>query len=304
MDVRQIEAFHAVMTWGTTARAAEVLRISQPAVSKAIMALERSAGFRVFDREKGRLVPTAEGQLFYREVEISFAGIARLRSAAARIRDHGSGEVRLGCLSAFSTNLVPSAIALFRRNHRDVSVTLVVAGSSVIRDQIAAGHLDLALAADEIDQTGVHATPFAEVRAMIALPPGHPLSSRPEILPGDLHGQPFVALASEDTTRRAAESIFAEHGVSPRVVVETAYSMTVCALVLAGVGCGIVDPLTAPGFTDRGMVLRPLRPALAFRTLMIMPPKKPTRLASDMMECLHAAYKDLVGRGEPSDPEN
>lgn len=286
------------MTWGTTARAAEVLRISQPAVSKAIMALERSVGFRIFDREKGRLVPTAEGQLFYREVEISFAGIARLRSAAARIRDYGSGEVRLGCLSAFSTNLVPNAIARFRRKHPDVSVTLVVAGSSVIRDQVAANHLDLALTADEIDQTGVHATPFSEVPAMIALPPGHPLSDRPEIVPVDLDGEPFVALASEDTTRREAERIFAEHGVTPRVVVETAYSMTVCALVLAGVGCGIIDPLNAPGFTDRGMVVRPLRPGLAFRTLLIKPPKKPTRLAVEMTACLHSAYSDVLGRDQ------
>lgn len=174
MDVRLIEAFHAVMTWGTTARAAEVLRISQPAVSKAIMALERTVGFRIFDREKGRLVPTAEGRLFYREVEISFAGIARLRSAAARIRDYGTGEVRLGCLSAFSTNLVPKAIARFRRSHPDVSVTLVVASSSVLRDQVAANHLDLAVTADEIDQTGVDAAPFAEIDAMIAVPPGHP----------------------------------------------------------------------------------------------------------------------------------
>ncbi|MGA0539717.1 LysR substrate-binding domain-containing protein [Neotabrizicola sp. VNH66] len=295
MDVRQIEAFHAVMTWGTTARAAEVLRISQPAVSKAIMALERAVGFRIFDREKGRLVPTAEGQLFYREVEISFAGIARLRSAAARIRDYGTGEVRLGCLSAFSTNLVPYAIARFRRSHPEVSVTLVVAGSSVLRDQVAANHLDLAVTADEIVQTGVDATPFAEIDAMIALPPGHPLSSREEILPADLDGQPFVALAAEDTTRHEAEQIFASHGVAPRVAVETAYSSTVCALVLSGLGCGIVDPLTAPGFLERGMILRPMRPTVRFRTLLLMPPKKPSLLAVEMAKSLSVARAELTG---------
>lgn len=282
------------MTWGTTARAADVLRISQPAVSKAIMALERAVGFRIFDREKGRLVPTAEGQLFYREVEISFASIARLRSAAARIRDYGTGEVRLGCLSAFSTNLVPKAIAHFRRLHRDVSVTLVVAGSSVLRDQVAANHLDLAVTADEIDQTGVDAKPFAEIDAMIALPPGHPLSSRKEIVPADLDGQPFVALAAEDTTRHEAEQIFASHGVSPRIAVETPYSSTICALVLSGLGCGIVDPLTAPGFLERGMTMLPMRPTVRFRTLLLMPPKKPSLLAMEMAKTLSIARADLT----------
>ncbi|MEQ9607570.1 MAG: LysR family transcriptional regulator, partial [Kiloniellaceae bacterium] len=80
------------MTYGTTSRAAEALGVSQPAVSKAIMALERSIGFKLFDREKGRMAPSAEGQLFFREVQDSLAGIAKLRSAAARIRDYGSGD--------------------------------------------------------------------------------------------------------------------------------------------------------------------------------------------------------------------
>ncbi len=171
MDIRQIEAFHTVITYGTTARAAEVLGISQPAVSKAIMSLERAVGFKVFDREKGRLISTAEGQLFFREVEVSFAGLARLRSAAARIRYFGTGEIRVGCLSAFSVNLVPNAIARFVRRNPGIEVTLVVAGSGVVRDMVAANQLDIAVTADEIDATGVEAAPFAEIRAALACHP-------------------------------------------------------------------------------------------------------------------------------------
>ncbi|MES2433148.1 MAG: LysR substrate-binding domain-containing protein [Pseudomonadota bacterium] len=294
MDIRQIEAFHTVITYGTTARAAEVLGISQPAVSKAIMSLERAVGFKVFDREKGRLIPTAEGQLFFREVEVSFAGLARLRSAAARIRDYGTGEIRVGCLSAFSINLVPNAIARFVRRNPGIEVTLVVAGSGVVRDMVAANQLDIAVVADEIDATGVEAAHFAEIRAALALPPGHPLASKDQIVPGDLNGLPFVALAAEDTTRREAEAIFARYNVAPRIVVETAYSSTVCALVLAGLGCGIVDPLTASGYTERGMLLKRLEPSVSFRTLMLFPPKKPSKLANEMAEALRSEREALA----------
>ena len=86
MNVREIDAFQAVMVCGTASRAADVLGISQPAVSKAIQSLEASIGFALFERVKGRLLPTPEGQLFHREVEQSFAGLARLRSAATRFR--------------------------------------------------------------------------------------------------------------------------------------------------------------------------------------------------------------------------
>ena len=286
MDVRQIEAYHAVMTYGTTSRAAEVLAISQPAVSKAVATLERAIGFGLFDREKGRLVPTAEGHLFFREVQDTFAGLARLRSAAARIRDHGSGDLRVACLSAFSTNILPGAIRRFCGRNPTVAVTLTVASSSGIRDLVASNQIDIAVTADEIDASGVEATSFAEIPAQIALPPGHALCERAEIAPADLDGLPFIALAPEDTTRREAEAMFAQHGISPRIVVETAYCSTVCALVLSGVGCGIVDPVTAAGYLERGLVLKPMRPPVAFRTLLLLPPKKTSRLARDMEDAL------------------
>lgn len=293
MDVRQIETYQAVMTYGTTARAAEILGMSQPAVSKAVMALERSIGFRLFDREKGRLVPSAEGHLFYREVQASLAGIAKLRSAAARIRDYGSGDIRVACLSAFSTNLMPGAIARFRKRHPEIAVSLHVAASSVIRDMVAANQLDIAVTADEIDTSGTEAVPFADIPAVLALPPGHPLASKDLVTPQDLDRVDFVALAPEDTTRHEAETIFAQHGISPRVVVETAYSSTVCALVLAGIGCGIVDPVTAVGYRERGLVLRPMRPGVSFRTLMLFPTRRRSRIVSDMADALtteKAAY--------------
>ena len=286
MDVRQIEAYHAVMTYGTTSRAAEVLSISQPAVSKAVMALERVIGFRLFDREKGRMVPTAEGQLFFREVQDTFVGLARLRSAAARIRDHGSGDLKLACLPAFSTNLLPGAIGRFCSRHPDIAVSLLVASSSGIRDLVAANQIDIAVTADEIDIVGVEAVPFARIPGQVALPPGHALCDRDELRPSDLDGLPFVALAPEDTTRREAEAVFARYGVAPRIVVETAYSATVCALVLAGIGCGIVDPMTAVGYRERGLILKPLQPPVAFRTLLLLPPKKKSRLVLEMESAL------------------
>ena len=274
------------MTYGTTSRAAEVLGLSQPAVSKAVMALERSIGFQLFDREKGRMVPNAEGQLFFREVDDSLAALARLRSAAARIRDYGSGDIRIACLSAFSTNLVPAAIGQFVRDNPGISVSLDVRGSSTIRDMVAAGQVDIAITADEIDSTAVESLPFAAIRAELALSPGHPLAERETIDFSDLDQLPFVALAPEDTTRREAEAIFARQGVSPHVLIETAYSSTICALVLAGNCCGIVDPITASGYLERGLILKPLTPAIDFRTLLLFPQKKKSKFVERMKDAL------------------
>ncbi len=284
-----MELYAAVMAHGTTARAAEVMAISQPAVSKAIQSLERSLGFALFRREHGRLRPTSEGELFHREVLESFRGLAHLRSAGKRIRDFGSGQLKVACLSAFSSSLVPEALGIFHANNPKTGVTLHVHASSTIRDLIADGRFDIGIVADEISTDGIVAEPFVTIPGVLALPPGHRLINREVIRPIDLEGENVVALSATDTTRREVDQALALAGVSPHVIVETPFSVTVCALVLAGLGVGIVDPVTTPGFVERGLVLRRLDPAPQFRTLLILPPGRPkARLAQDFVSTLRA----------------
>jgi DNA-binding transcriptional LysR family regulator len=277
MNLRQVEIFRVVMTSGTTARAAEILHVSQPAVSKMIQELERSLGFDLFQRIKGRLYPTQEGQLFFREVEQAFLGLAHLRGAAARIRDYGSGELRIACLSALSTNVLPRALQAFMARNPNVAITFQARMSSNVRDLVASGQFDLGVVADEIDSTGVEVEEFARFRVAVAVPTGHPLEALEVVHPADLAGHPFIALAPEDTTRREAEDAFERDGVTIRPVMETPYSTTICAMVAAGIGVGLVNPLTAEPYVENGLVLRPFEPALHFRTLLITPPN---RLAS------------------------
>jgi len=275
MNLRQVEVFRVVMTNGTTARAAEVLHVSQPAISKMVQELERSVGFDLFKRIKGRLHPTQEGQLFYREVEQAFTGLTHLRGAAARIRDYGSGEIRIACLSALSTNILPRALQAFMADNPKVAVTFQARMSSNVRDLVASGQFDLGIVADEIDRTGVEIEDFTQFRVALAVPSGHKLEALETVRPVDLEDQAFIALAPEDTTRREAEAAFRASGVAPRIVMETPYSTTICAMVAAGIGVGLVNPLTAEPYIGRGLTLKPFEPKLHFRTLLITPPNRP-----------------------------
>lgn len=290
MNLRQVEIFRVVMTSGTTARAAEILHVSQPAVSKMIQELERSLGFDLFQRIKGRLHPTQEGQLFFREVEQAFLGLAHLRGAAARIRDYGSGELRIACLSALSTNVLPRALQAFMTRNPNVAITFQARMSSNVRDLVASGQFDLGVVADEIDSTGVEVEEFARFRVAVAMPKGHPLEALDLVHPADLAGYPFIALAPEDTTRREAEDAFERAGVTIRPVMETPYSTTICAMVAAGIGVGLVNPLTAEPYVEHGLVLRPFKPALHFRTLLITPPNRlASRILGEFVRDLRAA---------------
>lgn len=271
MNFRQLEIFRAVMVSGTASRASELLQVSQPAISRGIAELERTVGFPLFDRVRGRLVPTPEGRLFFRDVDASFAGLDRLRSSAARIRDFGSGSVRIASLAALGSTLVPRAIRAFRKSHPQIAITLQILPSSQVREMVAERQFDIGLAADEVDVSGIEHRPFASYRAVCALPAGHALTSRKTITPQDLHDQPFIALAPEDQARKRMTQIFATADCRPKIVVETPNAATVCALVSEGIGLGLVNPAAAEPYT-RDVVFRPFEPSVFFNSIMLFRP--------------------------------
>src|SRR5260363_63635 len=265
MHYRQIETFRAVILSGSASRAAELLDITQPAVSRAIAELERSVGFALFDRSGGRLSPTAEARLLFAEVDRAFVGLDRIRAEAARIRDFGAGAIRIASLSAFANTLMPKAIHAFNKRHPGVPVTLQIRASSVVRELVASGSFDLGIAADEVDLNGIHHEHFGRSHGVCALPARDPLVFKDFITPEDIADRPFVALAPEDKARQRLEQVLEKRGVRLRIVVETPSSSTVCALVQAGVGIGMVNPCAAAGFEPLGLVTRPMRPAVEFR---------------------------------------
>lgn len=272
MNYRQLETFRAVMLSGSASRAAELLDITQPAVSRTVAELERVVGFGLFERIRGRLVPTPEAKLLLAAVEQSFVGLDRLRAEAARIRDFGAGSIRVASLAALGSTLVPRAIRAFQAKYPDVPLTLQIHSSTQVRELVAKGSFDLGLAANEVELSGIEHRAFGSFRALCAIPAGHQLANKSVIEPADLNGERFVALASEDRARQEVDALLAAFDIRPKIVVETPASATVCALALQGVGIGLVNPAAADGFALRGLVLRPFEPAVYFKSILLFRP--------------------------------
>jgi len=276
MNLTLIEAFSAVMKTGSTTAAAELVRVSQPAISRSLKRLEDTTKLKLFERAGPRLIPTPEAHLLYQEVLDTFVGLDRLRQSVARIRAVGTGSVRIASSAALGLSFVPKVLRRFAERRPDVSVRFEIGNSVAVRNLVASGAYDIGLCAEEIDRSNLVVKPFIETRGICVMPPDHPLAGEPVIHPAMLDGLRVVSLAPDDTARLQFDAALDAVGAKPRIVVETQFAATICQLAMEGIGIGLTNSLTyvSDRFEPHELTAKPFEPAIAFRSLLILPPHR------------------------------
>ncbi|WP_285352174.1 LysR substrate-binding domain-containing protein [Pseudomonas sp. ME-P-057] len=236
MNLRQLEAFRAVILGQTVTRAAEMLHISQPAATRLIASLEEDIGFALFDRIRGRLQPTAEALTLYQEVQRSLVGVERIARTAHDIRSLKRGSLHIACAPAMGLVFMPRVIAAFLAEHDGVQVSLVVHSSSEVIDLVVGQRCDLGI----IVLPNTYPSPRAErllaTCMLCAVPANHRLAGHAVITPQDLRGEAFISYPSSIGSRQQIDTIFAAYGVERDLRVETQLSQPMCEFVELGGG--------------------------------------------------------------------
>lgn len=304
MNLRQLEAFAAVMKSGSITQAAQTMHLSQPAVSKLIADLEHTIGFKLFVRTKGSaLTVTPEAEFFFHEVERSFIGVDALQQAARDIRNLSTGNLHIAALPALTFSFMPRVIRDFRRQHPGVSIRLYTHASSTVRQLVANQQFEVGLATRAHEIPNVSSSVFLRSVGACVLPPGHRLGQKEVIEPADLAGEPFISLMLGDQTRRRIDRVFEDAGVERSLVVETQYAMTHCSLVAQGVGCSIVNPATAVDFLTHGLVIRPFRPRIEFEYMLYTPSRRPlSQIALRFIETMASIRDEMIAEGVFDEP--
>ena len=295
MNLRQIEAFRAVMISGTVQGAADLMRISQPAVSRLVRDLENATELSLFDRQRRRLRPRQEAHLLFREVEQAFAGIDRLRQTVRDIRAFGVGELRIATVTALAAGFLPQVCQSLLAANPDITLKLQTYASAIVEDELINDRCDVGVTFAPLNRPGALAEPVISTEAVCVLPPGHRLAARRLVRPVDLANERFVALASGDRTRLQIDRAFAAAGVKRAVNVEAGLATFVCALVARGYGVSIVNPFTAMDFEAYGLTLRRFAPAIDSEIFVGFPATRPrSRLVERFVTALRRAASERI----------
>ncbi|EKS6153304.1 LysR family transcriptional regulator [Salmonella enterica] len=281
VNLRHIEIFHAVMTAGNLTEAARLLHTSQPTVSRELARFEKVLGLTLFERTRGRLHPTVQGLRLFEEVQRSWYGLDRIVSAAESLREFRQGELSIACLPVFSQSFLPPLLPPFLARYPDVSLNIVPQESPLLEEWLSAQRHDLGLTETLHAPAGTTRTELLTLNEVCVLPCDHPLAAKTVLTPDDFQGENFISLSRLDSYRQLLDTLFAEHQVKRRMVVETHSAASVCAMVRAGAGVSIVNPLTALDYAASGVAVRRFSIDVPFTVSLIRPLHRPTSALVD-----------------------
>ena len=267
LNLRQVEIFKAVIDHGTVSRAAEAAFISQPAASKLLVQLEADHGLRLFDRHKGRLVPTAQALRLYEEIDRIFAGVRQVESAIAIIKREEQSRLFVGVIPALAGAFIQRATMEFLGENPNVYCSIDSLGSQWIAEYVLNRKLDVGLVSARIDNPYLVTQSVLEHNLICIMPPDHPLAALSVIRPEHLDKTPFVSFQAGSYTGQKIEKIFDNYKIDPHIVLTAAASPTVCEFVAAGLGISLVHPLFIAGIENR-VVARPFEPGTPFDFLL------------------------------------
>jgi DNA-binding transcriptional LysR family regulator len=270
MRLRHIEVFHAIMQVGTISGAAQVLHISQPAVTKVLQHAELQLGMPLFERVRGKLYPRPEAHRLFVETEKLNRDLLSIRRLAASLKGRAVETVRLVSTPTIAISVLPGAMTLWRRDFPLTRCELATHHTSEIVNTLRLGEADLALSLQDPRHPGIVAEPIAEGVMTVLAPAGswNAAECGQPVSAAGLSGQ-LIGHADNDPLGELVVAACEQQGVHPvfGTVVQT-YQIA-RSLVEAGIGMAVVDPFTASTAPHGRGQRRPWAPAIPVQLFLL-----------------------------------
>lgn len=272
-DLRQLDAFAAVMSAGSMTGAARMLGRSQPAITRLIQDLEAQLGYAVLRRSGPRIAPTERGVLFYGEVERLLQSFNHAHECARAIGKLALRPIEIAATPALSVSLVPAALAAIEDDLLPARIHIsAVAAERVVQD-VVSRTADFGVATLPFEQAGVEIHWIGEAPCVAIVRSDDPLAARPAVRLRDLRKRRVLTLASR--LRRRIDTALSRAGIETPAIIETNASSTALAMAREGLGIAIVEPATAYGLPLEGVTVRPLDTVIPFLLGAFSPAGKP-----------------------------
>ena len=305
MELRHLRYFVAVASHGSFSRAAGMLHLTQPPLSRQVKDLEEELGAALLVRGANSVKLTAAGELFYEEAR---EVLARADDAVRRVHgETGKETLRVGYSSSMATRITAAVLPRFQAVAPRGRIELADLSSREIHELAKEGRLDLVVVPGVTVTQGIPGFQFTELcrmRPVLVIPARHPLAKLKRIPVERLRHMPLVGLGKDDYPEyvASARELLKPFGFSPRFVslVNDNFSTLFVELEARNAAAILLEGID--GILPQSLVARPLSPRLPSVAVVVgLPSLRPKPHAETFARLLNAAAQTLGKKNSASD---
>lgn len=266
MELRILKYFLTVAREENITRAANLLHVTQPTLSRQLMQLEDELGVKLFCRSKHRITLTDEGLLLKRRAQEITELAERTTREVSRSSENLMGEIAIGCGETRNMQVLAGAMAVFRQQFPQVRFNVYTAIADDIKERIESGLLDVGLLTEPVDISRYEfiRMPVKEEWGVLVRRDS-PLAAKQQITARDLIGVPLISVKREQVKNELV-SWFGSYYDSMDFAATYTLILNAAAMVRSGIGAALCFNLGTDYYDDLHFV--PFVPALATGTVM------------------------------------
>ncbi len=298
IDVRDLILFSLIAETKSLTRAAERNHLSLPAVSARIKVLETEAGVRLLYRTPRGVALTPAGQGLLRHARTILNEIEHMKSDLQRFGEGVQGSIRIFANTTAVTEFMPEVLADFLAAHPKVDVDLQERPTNEIIRGVLDGTTDLGITSGPISADGIELHTFSADRLVLVIPPRHPLSAADALRFADVMDCDYIGLHSGSTLQQFVENLLQGSRRQLHIRVQVSNFESVCRMVEAGVGVGIVpESAAARNIRTMNFIIKQLDESWAIRERHVL-----ARLGEALPTYTQALIDSIVAHHRQSAP--
>ncbi|HBN54585.1 MAG TPA: LysR family transcriptional regulator [Stenotrophomonas sp.] len=210
MNLRQMEVFRAIMLTGSVTGAAELLHLSQSAVSKMLSHTQQRSGLKLFELVKGRLVPTSAAKQLYEEVERLWRNVEKVHTLSKELADPTRGNLYVAASLSLGTTVVPLSVADTIKEHSELQVKVILPLPNQLIDVVADKIVDIGISTFAANHPSIDVHARFTCPLVCIMAPNHPLAALRQIRPRDLVGHRLISVPFQELYGLSEEKVYGE----------------------------------------------------------------------------------------------
>ena len=272
MEIRQLRTVLAIAETGSLTRAAELLHVVQPALSRQLKQLEDELGTSLFERNRSGMLLTESGRRFVDQVRVSLHGLYQAKAEIGAATENLMGSVAIGMLPGLGAALSGTIVTSLRKQYPELKVRLLTGFTDVLQEGLERGKIDICLMGDYLQSALLHTAPvYREPLYVVGLPSSGLQTAQPWAL-ADVAQLPLV-IPEGRSLRNVIERACTIIGADLNLVAESDSTSIVMQLVESGVGYTILPVMPIrPLLLEGKLVAAPIVSPTLRRTIKICSP--------------------------------